>query len=262
MAFAATSVARGVLQPPYIVNRNLPIARSLIGCWMPQGGYYPGLTGNIKHGVVDTGSPSFESSELGVPCFEYNNNSCHLLNLNRASNSFETLSISCWIYKTSSTGNDDIVGTNSIALRDDDSVIKFLLRDAAWRTANGRFTISTGRWYHICAVWASSNIQKVYINGIPGGNASTIASAPLSSSLNADLYTAGNGGSANFIDGRTTFYAVWERVLGPEEIRWLYAPSTRWELIQPARTTVFFDPHDSQPGPSPNAAAGKFLGAV
>lgn len=107
-------------------------------------------------------------------------------------------------------------------------------------TTNGRISIdylpfinTTWHMVTLVATGATGTFQAIYVDGVEIASNSN-SDAPSVALSGFDIGFKFNENTARVThQGRMLGFGVWDRVLGPAEIRYLYAPQTRWDLYAP-----------------------------
>jgi len=112
---------------------------------------------------------------------------------------------------------------NSVKMRD---VGKGQVRDSddVTRTATITTDLGDGQWYHILATYDRGGFIQPYLDGVPAGSATTMVDGNLDST--GPLMIGINEGVTfnQGLRGEVDDFAIWDRLLTPEEIKVLVNP--------------------------------------
>lgn len=232
-----------VRQPPLgtPLNRSHPLSQGLIGCWLlNEGGgnllidSSLGSNGTLtsctrKVGILGNNVAFDGSTSYGLMTKEWNYDQTTYL------------SVSCWLYKSTTTANVVAVAkSNSGALAD----LGWIIDYAGFTAGQVEFivvgsstifiacgaAISTGVWYHIVAV-LNANLSGngrviIYINGVL--QTGTYTTQNVFSTLapnNANVSVGAYEGQANKWDGNIGQILIYNRALSATDVRQLYVNS-------------------------------------
>ena len=123
--------------------------------------------------------------------------------------------------------------------------------DGAWDSITGTTTVTSGEFYHLCAVWTGTN-KYLYVDGTSEGT-STPSTAGKPDSTGVNIYIGARNDGTSFWDGKIEELGYWERELSSTEIIALYNSDSGFN---PYATTTTTDNHvelaftDYQPNPT------------
>lgn len=231
---------------PFTVNRESLQAKGLTHWWPfnhPYGNRLYELSGHGHHGTLNFG-PAWQQDEFAGPVLHFDGTDDNV-SLPR-SYDFQVMTIAGW-FKRDVIDADHSIITNTIgALRygfgfdvRSTNFLRFVaveFNGALNFDVQGTTSIAANRWYHAAVVLEGPNVGNdviLYLDGVEEGRDDQEKTLDYSGALLPKIGQWGVTQLQNRMEGSIADVRIYDRPMGPSEIRHLYAPATRWDLYQP-----------------------------
>lgn len=237
------SIASAVqVKPPrgtYAVNRNHPLARDLVGCWLLNegaGSVVRDGSGNNNHGVIGDGGEVLwvsgpTGSCLSLPALV--TGGAVMVPNTVALNITGHITLSIWVQYTTSGGqnargilckDDAGIGTGYglyLKWQDNAYIVTNMRIGGSWETVESPVAHNDGYWHHVAAVYDGAGLW-LYIDGqVVNSAAASGALATNSYQLRIGRWETTNAWA--FFAGALDSPMIVSRALSPSEIASLYS---------------------------------------